>query len=597
MRQTSRRSNRSGAPGSKRAAAPPDAPPSHSTVAFALIVFAVLFAASETYSYTRLSATFDEPGHLAAGYAALARSDYRLDIEHPPFVRMWAALPLLFSPVNTSALDAMNAQMPEAVAYGGPFEIAHRFLYRDNDADRLLYRSRFMIVLLGIALGVVVFFWTFEWLGWRAAIIALVLYATEPNLAAHAELVTTDFGVTCFLFASMYFLWRACRRWRVIDAAAAVALGVLAMLSKFSGLAVLPMFAVLLVTAVIRRRLRMPHAVVLGLSLCIVAVIAAWAVYGFRYDPSRTSNWRFALHAGSAAQAAVPATASVATWVDAHRLLPNALTEGFVHNQGLGTGRPAFLLGDYSTFGWWTYFPVAIALKTLTVLLVLLAAVLLTTAGRQGVLQNFNGAFVVWPIVFFLTIAMAAAVNIGLRHVLPIYPFLIVLGAAGAHSLFAGRPQRYRVVLTVITLAAFLETAWAYPDPLTFFNIFAGGPRNGFQSLADSNVDWGQALKPLGAWMKEHNVQRINLAYFGTADPKYYGMDVRYLWGTIAPDVSPAQQSPPELPGYVAVSATLLDGVPFDSRMREFYKPLRDRVPAADIDGSIKVYWVDQPWW
>jgi 4-amino-4-deoxy-L-arabinose transferase-like glycosyltransferase len=508
---------------------------------------------------------------------------------------MWAALPLLASSVNGTALNVIDGQKPEAVAYGGPFEIAHRFLYADNDADRLLYRARFMIVLLGIALGAVVFLWTLEWLGWRAALVALILYATEPNIAAHAELVTTDFGVTCFLFASIYFLWRACRGWTVLNAACAAALGVLAMLSKFSGLAVLPIFAVLVTTAVIRGRMRGRNAGLLLLGITVFAFAGAWAVYGLRYDPSRTPGWRFALHAQSAAQAAVPATASLASWIDSHRLLPNALTEGFVHNQGLGTGRPAFLLGDFSTFGWWQYFPVAIVFKTQTVLLVLIVLALVTRAGRRKLFGD-EGMFLVLPMALFLAIAMAAAVNIGVRHVLPIYPFMIVLGAAGVRGVLAARPQRFRILLIAVALSAALEAAWAYPDPLTFFNLFAGGPRNGFQSLADSNLDWGQALKPLSAWMRDHNVARINLAYFGTADPNYYGMDVHYLWGTIAANVAPTQQGPPELPGYVAVSATLLDGV-FDERMRAFYTPLRDRVPTADIDGSIKVYWVDQPWW
>ena len=543
-----------------------------------------------------MSATFDEPGHLAAGYAALAQSDYRLDIEHPPLVRMWAALPLLASPVNATALNAMNGQKPELVAYNGPFELAHRFLYVDNDADRLLYRARLMIVLLGIILGAAVFFWALEWLGWRAALVALVLYATEPNIAAHAELVTTDFGVTCFLFAAVYFLWRACRRWSVCDGAGAVVCGVLAMLSKFSGLAVLPIFAVLLAVAAIRRRVRRRTAGLVFVSLCLVAMAAAWAVYGFRYDPSRTAGWTFALHSQPAAQAAVPVTASLASWIDSHGLLPNALTEGFVHNQGLGTGRPAYLLGEFSTFGWWSYFPIAVMLKTPTVLLVLIGAAVLTVRGRRALISA-DGIFLVLPVTLFLGIAMAAAVNIGLRHVLPIYPFLILVAAAGARPLFATRPNRFAIVLTIVVLAAISEAALAYPDPLTFFNAFTGGPDNGYQSLADSNLDWGQALKPLSVWMKAHNVRRINLAYFGTADPKYYGMDVRYMWGTIAPAVSPAQQGPPELPGYVAVSATLLDGVPFDDRMRTFFRPLRDRVPTADIDGSIKVYWVEQPWW
>lgn len=573
-----------------------DAPPGRYAVALALIVFAITFGSSEIYSLTRLSATFDEPGHLTAGYAALAQSDYRLDIEHPPFVRMWAALPLLTLPVNATALDALNGQKPELVAYNGPFELAHRFVYVDNNADRLLYRARFMIVLLGIVLGAAVFFWALEWLGWRAALVALVLFATEPNIAAHAELVTTDFGVTCFLFVAAYFLWRACRQWSVRNAAGAIVCGVLAMLSKFSGLAVLPIFAVLLAFAAIRGRARWRTSGLVFASLCLVAMAAAWAVYGFRYDPSRTAGWTFALHSQPAAQAAVPATASLASWIDSHGLLPNALTEGFVHNQGLGTGRPAYLLGEFSTFGWWSYFPIAVVLKTPTVLLVLIGTAVLTIRGRRT-LFSADGIFLVLPVALFLGIAMAAAVNIGLRHVLPIYPFLILVASIGARALFATRPNRFATVLVIVSLAAISEAAWAYPDPLTFFNVFAGGPRSGFKALADSNLDWGQALKPLSVWMKAHGVRRINLAYFGTADPKYYSMDAHYMWGTIAPAVSPAQQGPPELPGYVAVSATLLDGVPFDDRMRTFFRPLRARVPTADIDGSIKVYWIEQPWW
>ena len=89
----------------------------------------------------------------------------------------------------------------------------------------------------------------------------------------------------------------------------------------------------------------------------------------------------------------------------------------------------------------------------------------------------------------------------------------------------------------------------------------------------------------------------INLAYFGVADPAYYGIDCTYMGGTTIPGVTPSMMRPPQLPGYVAVSVTLLDGVPFAERDRDFYKPLRDRTPAADIGGSIRVYWVEKPWW
>jgi hypothetical protein len=92
-------------------------------------------------------------------------------------------------------------------------------------------------------------------------------------------------------------------------------------------------------------------------------------------------------------------------------------------------------------------------------------------------------------------------------------------------------------------------------------------------------------------------VPHINLAYFGVADPAYYGIDCTYMGGTTIPGVTPAMMGPPRLPGYVAVSVRLLDGVPFAERDRGFYKPLRGRTPAAEIGGSIRIYWVENPWW
>src|SRR5688572_22506999 len=175
------------------------------TTVFALLAFTAAFVALELNAYTRKSATWDEPMHLTSGYAALAAHDHRLDPSHPPLVRMWAALPLLFTdhaPLDTRTVDHARGLEWLQGAYG----FAHRFLYVDNDADRLLYRARFMIVLLGVVLGILLFCWVREWVGFAPAAVALALYAMEPNIAAHAALVTTDLGVTCFMFGAVYFL-------------------------------------------------------------------------------------------------------------------------------------------------------------------------------------------------------------------------------------------------------------------------------------------------------------------------------------------------------------------------------------------------------
>ncbi len=170
------KSKRSPKPARAVAGRPPIFPaelPRARVTALALITFTVVFVALQVGSYTRTSATFDEPGGLAAGYAALASGDYRPALEHPPLTRLWAALPLLTMSGVSFDSKALDAARPEAVAFQGPFESGHRFLYAGNgDAaigDALLYRARFMNVLLGVLLGVLVYSWVAEWLGFRAA--------------------------------------------------------------------------------------------------------------------------------------------------------------------------------------------------------------------------------------------------------------------------------------------------------------------------------------------------------------------------------------------------------------------------------------------
>jgi len=178
-------------------------------------------------------------------------------------------------------------------------------------------------------------------------------------------------------------------------------------------------------------------------------------------------------------------------------------------------------------------------------------------------------------------------------HILPIYPFALVLAAGAAAELMAMRRYAAKGILAVLAIFWMFEFARAYPSNIAFFNQTVGGPRNGYKYLADSNIDWGQDLKGLKRWMDTNGVAHINLAYFGNAAPAYYHMNVTYL--PDVPSVVPENViESPRLPGYVAVSATVLDAVYSD---RDFYKPLRDKEPVARIGNSIFVYWIDAPWW
>jgi tetratricopeptide (TPR) repeat protein len=562
----------------------------HVAPALVLALFAVTFAALAVASYRRTSATWDEPIHVTAGYAALTKQDFSVDPSHPPLLRMWAALPALL-------MDAVSMDAPPADRVAGTawlqdaYLFAHDFLYIDNDADRILYAARFMTVLLGVLLGVFLFRWAHEWLGLAPAIVSLVLFTVEPNLLAHSSLVTTDLGVTCFMFGSVYFAWRTCRdaTWRNV-----VGLTVcfsLAILSKFSAVLLVPVVAVLLALTVAQRHLTMRRALAIVGVLALTAFAALWASYGFQYLPTAAPGWAFNLHQTDLARQA-PALASLVGWIDANRLLPNAFTQGLFYTQTSVQQMPAYLAGSYSTEGWWYYFPAAFLVKTPLVLLVLMIAGVIACVRRRATLGAGNLAFLWVPIVVYLTVAMTSGINIGLRHVLPIFPFAILIAAAGALELLRRTRQYAPAAIAALAIAATAELATAYPHPLTFFNQTVGGPSNGYKYLADSNLGWGQGLKPLGDWMSRNAVDHVNLAYFGQADPAYYGINVTHLPG--APTFAADATARPTLPGYVAISATTLTGVYAPPWWRLFYKPFQELEPVAVLGNSLRVYWVER---
>jgi hypothetical protein len=553
-----------------------------------LVAFAAVFMALSVNAFTQTSASWDEPMHLTAGYAALVKHDFRLDPSHPPLLRIWTALPtVLFDTVSMQPIPADGVPATQWLpdAYG----FAHRFLYVENDADRLLYRARFMTVILGVVLGIFVFLWTREWLGFVPAVIALACYTFEPNLFAHASLVTTDLGVTCFIFGAVYFAWLTCRKFSFPRVAGLAVCFSLALVSKFSAVLLGPVVLVLLGMAARRHAPITPwrvSGVAAAIGLTALAVI--WASYGLRYLPAPSAaslNFAEATAAHSTLDSAIG-------WIDSHRLLPNAYTQGFLYALTSVERLPAFLAGSYSADGWWYYFPLAFLLKTPLPLIALIAIGLVIVCLRRRGIPFHDAAFVLLPIIVFLTAAMWTGINIGLRHILPVYPFLILVAAVGARELLRVARRPRVVMLAAVAVVWTSEYAAAYPHALTFFNHAAGGPEAGYRYLADSNLGWGQGLKPLKKWMHDAGVTHVNLAYFGQADPAYYDIDCTHLPG--APSFATEKIARPTLPGYVAISSTILTGVYSPPPWRLFYAAFRDLQPAAVIGNSIRVYWVDR---
>ncbi len=531
------------------------------------------------------SATFDEPLHLTAGYLALHQIEHRLDPTHPPLLRLWAALPLLGQPmpyVDMTGITKFTINEWTSRAYS----IARQFVFGRGKGDEFMTRGRLMIAVFGVLLGLLIFSWADDWLGFGPAAMALGFYTIEPNLMAHSGLVTTDAGVVCLMFGAVYFAWRLQRRWTGFNLAGLAAFTALAVVSKFSALILLVLLPLLLAVAVWSRpAFTWRRALVALASTAAFTVFAIWAVYGFRYSAGPAGAGLIKSAAAPVVKHQLPQLADAAAWIDSLHVLPNAFSQGLAWSLASAQALGGYLNGELSTEGWWYYFPVAFLVKTPIAEMILAAAGLVFLC-RRGTRQEWvDRVFLLVPPALFLVVAMGSHINIGLRHILPLYPYVLLLGAVPIYEFLRLRRPAGWLAVGVSAAASLFLFARAWPVTIAYFNEFVGGPENGYLYLSDSNLDWGQHLKELNQWMQREKIDRINLAYFGSVDPASYGIYCTYLPG--CPPV--ARTHPPQLPGYVAISSTLLTG-----RYELLYGGFMDLPPVAVIGNTIRVYWVEQ---
>jgi Dolichyl-phosphate-mannose-protein mannosyltransferase len=580
--------------------------------------------------------------------------------------RLWAAA--LDAPVNSwvFANQLLFAVRDEALSRAQATQrwtlpSTTRLATRDfhNDAEALLFRARLSITAMGVLLGVLIFLWARALHGPPGGVVALALYAIDPSFIAHGSLVTTDVPVALFMFGAVFFLWRACRRLRVPDVGlAALACG-LAFATKHSAVVLLPTLALLVLARVLvpapwpvglrgTRLLSTPLARagaaggILAVTL-LASYVTVWAVYGFRYsaarDPARAAlaeAWigirpepgsrrepghlpiedtvrqtaAFEQPGQGGDPAPIDLTGRLLLFAQRHHLAPEAYLNGIAVARLTAYPRLAFLRGQYSDTGFRSYFLWTFLLKTPLVTLAAFAAAAWLAIGR-GELWARGVVFLALPVAVYGGVAVLSAVNIGHRHLLPVYPFLYVLsGELG--RLWARLGSRRRRAIGVVAAAAILASAavvfappWrpalVYPHYLAYFNELAGGPRNGYRSLVDSNLDWGQDLKDLKRWLEARGVtEPVNLCYFGTADPLYYGISHVNLPGGYAfePQLEFVRDPSGRLgirglrtPGYLAISVSNVVGINLPPAMLALWREILARARLVDVVGySIFVY-------
>jgi hypothetical protein len=190
--------------------------------------------------------------------------------------------------------------------------------------------------------------------------------------------------------------------------------------------------------------------------------------------------------------------------------------------------------------------------------------------------------------MIYLAAAMHSNLNIGIRHILPVYPFLFILLGVVASRAWRKRPKITGWIAGVLLLGLAVETYSAFPNYIPFFNAAVGGSRGGVSLLDDSNIDWGQELPDLADWHAKHQDRRLFLSYFGSADPGYYGVHSTPM--TVGNEDSQADDSPPRLPAVYAISAVEIHGQYQTPAERKIYEPFRGKRPIAVLGGSLYLY-------
>ncbi len=495
-----------------------------------------MFCLQAVLALPQLSATSDEAVHLASGYSYWVTRDFRMNPEHPPLAKLIAALPLL---VLQPKLDTSIRVWTTPSQY----EFGFDFIYRNN-ADRLLFWGRCAMIALAAFGAAITFRWSRDLFGPAAALLALGLYAFSPNILAHGMLITTDVPVAVFSLLTLYLFWLQGSRatWRS-SLATGLALGA-AMSSKYSG-ALLPLLiAGLCCVRAFRQPDRKRALLAETRSLMIMAaasLLVIEAAYLFAESPLT--------YFGNAAHV----------------------------NTNHSPTYEYYLLGELKQDGWWYYFLVAFIFKATLPTLIFIALAAARTA--SGLIHLWGETILLSAIGFIFVVISAGANDLGVRYLLPIFPLVFIWISRIVPDYWTNRLGR------AVLVSLFAWQMWSalasFPNYIPFFNELAGGPARGPDILDDSNVDWGQALKQAGAYVKEKGIDNVAMYSFSPFDnPLHYGL--------------PGNLLSPDMAGRLLfkrpASGTYIISGHYIARMKALDPAWRSYQPVDRIGNSLWVY-------
>jgi hypothetical protein len=574
------------------------------------------------------SAIVDEVAHISAGYSYLHFGDYRLNPEHPPLMKDLAALPLQF----------MNLKFPNNTAdwtteVNGEWDTGWDFLYNmGNNADAILFWARLPILIFGTLFGVLLYVYSRRRWGIQVALLALFFYALSPNIIGHSILVTTDIGASVFIFIALITFGRFASKptgqnMLLLSFALAGA-----QLAKFSAILLYPLLAG--VTLVMVWLYKHPGSAgqrfrTYAGGLVAASGLSALWIYLFYWPHvwNMSTAVQDRLIVGSLVAANSTVYSNILVWISHVPLMKPAAQYilGVVMVSGrVAGGNVTYFNGMVTDQSFKWYFPETVLLKTqvsLLIMAIVVAGVMLwryfhhrpfkafdqfRTSFQKHTLEWTLGAFA----GFYFVVSILGNLNLGIRHILPIYIPIFVLTAIGTiHLMRRLAASKWQAVAGIVFAALLFwygaSTIAAAPNFLSYFNELIGGGANAENYFTDSSVDWGQDLLRLRDYINNNpQINHIAVDYFGGGLVQYYFCDRAYdglghlIENSSGYDCTHSKveiwhSSYGRYTGqYIAVSETYLENDRYFSAIsgQEGYGYLRAMKPIAKIGNSIYVY-------
>ena len=459
----------------------------------AVIVLLLLGAIRIASTYTTFSETADEPMHLSAGLEVLTRATYTLQLQNPPLPRLFIALPPYLAGARW---DGHGDWWKEAIT---KFHALGRY-------KTMLVLARIGTLVFFVIAALALYAWARRETDDTTALVALLLFTTQPSILGHSGLATLDVAGVAGMAVSLLAFSRWLERPTLARAAMLGVAWGMAINLKLLSIAYVPIAcAAIYAVRLFRTHSSTWRSVATIAIVPFTAIVLIWAGYGFSTAPAK------ALAPVQRAYADTMAGRFLASLDEDTPLPAPAFIRGIAEMIEVNrNGFPSYALMKWSDDGWWWYFPFALGLKT-TIATLLFFIAGFWFARRNGVF--FEAAAAACAI---LGLSMTTHVNIGIRYILPIYVPLSLAAAIAAVAMLRKAVPRLRNIAIALLAWHLLASFLAHPDYLAYFNEAA--VRDPSYYLIDSNLDWGQDILRLRDEVRRLKIPSLGVGLFGPAD-------------------------------------------------------------------------------